>query len=83
MQELSAEVSDGLVGTSIYLVGMMGSGKSTVGKMLASILNYCFFDTDTLIETAAGKSVAQIFAEDGEAEFREAEVDTLEVGIRV
>lgn len=76
-EELSAEVVEGLAGTSVYLVGMMGSGKSTVGKMLANILKYCFFDTDKLIEEAAGKSVADIFEQDGEEEFRQAETDVL------
>ncbi len=39
------EVVEGLQGTSLFLVGMMGSGKSTVGKLVSKALGYCFFDT--------------------------------------
>ncbi len=48
--ELSLALQEQLRGSSVYLVGMMGSGKSTVGRMLAAALKYCFFDTDDLIE---------------------------------
>jgi shikimate kinase len=57
----------------ISLVGFMGSGKSTVGKQLAHVLQRPLFDTDSLIETRTGKSVADIFAGEGEAKFREYE----------
>ncbi len=43
------EVKEQLGGTSIYLVGMMGSGKSTVGRLLAAALQYCFFDSDVIV----------------------------------
>jgi shikimate kinase len=66
-----------LQGTNLYLIGMMGAGKSTVGKLLAPRLSYHFFDTDTLITQATGCSIAQIFAESGEAEFRQIETQTL------
>jgi shikimate kinase len=66
-----------LQGTNLYLIGMMGAGKSTVGKQLAPRLNYHFFDTDTLITQATGCSISQIFAESGEAEFRQIETQTL------
>lgn len=59
-----------LQGLNIYLVGMMGAGKTTVGELLAKQLGYKFFDTDTLITQVAGKSIQDIFAEDGEPEFR-------------
>jgi shikimate kinase len=67
-----------LKGTSIYLIGMMGSGKTTVGKGLATALGYRYFDTDQLIEGATQQSIAQIFAESGEGIFRELETRTVE-----
>jgi shikimate kinase len=57
----------------IVLIGMMGVGKSTVGRRLASRLNLPFVDADTEIETAAGLSVAEIFSKFGEAHFRDGE----------
>lgn len=57
---------------------MMGTGKSTVGKMLSQALGYCFFDTDALIEQLAGKTVAEIFNEDGEPDFRALETEVLQ-----
>ncbi|CAI5928648.1 unnamed protein product [Closterium sp. NIES-65] len=74
-QEKARSLVGDLKGTSIFLVGMMGSGKTTVGTLLADLLGYCFFDSDRVVEAAAGgASVAQIFAENGEEEFREIEV---------
>ncbi len=67
-----------LQGTSVYLIGMMGSGKTTVGQLLAAALGYRYFDTDQLIETATAQPVTQIFAESGEAIFRQLESNTLE-----
>ena len=58
----------------IVLVGFMGSGKSTVGQVVASRLRWHFRDLDTEIEARVGKPVARIFAEDGEARFRELEL---------
>jgi shikimate kinase len=57
----------------ISLVGFMGSGKSTVGEHLAHTLRRPFFDMDRVIETRMGKSVAEIFAGEREAKFREYE----------
>lgn len=62
---------------SLYLVGMMGSGKSTVGQVLAQRLDYRFFDTDTLIERATGQSIPAIFATAGEVAFRQLESQVL------
>lgn len=58
---------------SIVLVGMMGAGKSSVGRRLASRLGLPFSDADTEIEQAAGMSIPEIFAARGEAEFRDGE----------
>lgn len=58
---------------TIALVGLMGVGKSSVGRRLAGTLGMPFFDADTEIETAAGRSVSDIFADLGEAEFRAGE----------
>jgi shikimate kinase len=57
----------------IVLIGMMGVGKSTVGRRLASRLNVPFVDADTEIETAAGLTVAEIFERFGEEHFRDGE----------
>jgi shikimate kinase len=57
----------------IFLVGFMGAGKTTVGRALARHLDYAFFDLDELISARAGKSVQEIFADLGEAEFRSLE----------
>lgn len=57
----------------LILVGMMGAGKSTVGRHCAERLGRNLVDTDDLVEAGAAKSIAAIFAEDGEARFRELE----------
>ena len=57
----------------IYLTGFMGSGKSYIGRRLAANLNLPFFDLDTEIEAGEGRVISTIFAEDGEAFFREKE----------
>ncbi|SFJ44722.1 shikimate kinase [Bosea sp. OK403] len=58
---------------AVVLVGMMGSGKSAVGRRLATRLGLPFVDADTEIETAAGMSIPEIFAQRGETEFRDGE----------
>lgn len=58
---------------SIVLIGMMGSGKSSVGKRLAASLNLPFVDADTQIEKAANMTIAEIFETQGEAVFRSGE----------
>ncbi|WP_324616237.1 shikimate kinase [Lusitaniella coriacea] len=66
-----------LQGLSIFLVGMMGTGKTTVGKSLAKKLGYRFFDTDESIERVANQTVREIFEEYGESDFRELETKVL------
>jgi len=62
-----------LDGRSIVLVGLMGAGKSTIGRRLAQKLDLVFVDADAEIEQAAGKSVQDIFRDHGEESFREGE----------
>ncbi|WP_277057247.1 shikimate kinase [Trichlorobacter lovleyi] len=62
---------------SIILTGPMGSGKTSVGQLLAARLGYRFQDLDALLVEQAGKSINQIFAEEGEAAFRERETALL------
>ncbi|MBI2568781.1 MAG: shikimate kinase [Candidatus Schekmanbacteria bacterium] len=61
----------------VFLVGFMGSGKSTIGRLLASQWAQPFVDTDELVEAKAGKSITRIFQEDGEQAFRTLERDIL------
>lgn len=58
---------------TIALVGMMGAGKSSIGRRLASRLGVAFHDADSAIECAAGRPIPEIFAEYGEAAFRDCE----------
>ncbi|BAY96687.1 shikimate kinase [Tolypothrix tenuis PCC 7101] len=66
-----------LQGVNLYLIGMMGSGKTTVGRLLAKHLGYGFVDTDDVIVQVGGKSINQLFAESGETAFRQLESDVL------
>ena len=70
-------VSSLLQGVNLYLIGMMGAGKTTVGQLLAKHLGYGFLDTDSVITQSAGRSINQLFAEEGEAAFRQLESDVL------
>ena len=62
-----------LKGINVFLIGMMGTGKTTVGKKLAQQLGYRFFDTDVLIERVADRKIKEIFAHEGEESFRQLE----------
>ncbi|PYM81437.1 MAG: hypothetical protein DME09_16795, partial [Candidatus Rokuibacteriota bacterium] len=62
----------------IMLVGFMGAGKSTVGRLLARRLGRCFVETDDMIVAREGRSIPDIFGESGEARFRELEAEVLE-----
>ena len=57
----------------VVLVGAMGAGKSTVGRLVADALGVRFLDTDEVVERAAGRSVSEIFVDEGEAHFRDLE----------
>lgn len=61
----------------VFLVGFMGSGKSSVGRALAALVGARFEDTDARVEAAAGKSIEAIFRDDGEGRFREMEWEAL------
>lgn len=63
--------------STIVLVGVPGAGKTTVGKLLAKNLGIDFFDSDQVIESRAGKSVSDIFTQDGEPAFRRLEHDVI------
>jgi len=58
---------------NIVLTGFMGTGKTTVGKLIARQLNHVFIDTDEVIQERAGKTIPEIFIEDGEEAFRKME----------
>ena len=61
----------------IFLIGFMGSGKTTVGKRLAQRLNLPFIDTDHLIEQRSGLTIEQIFGQQGEEQFRKLEQEAI------
>ena len=63
---------------NIALIGFMGTGKSSVGQLVAGHLRFSFFDTDHDIEARAGKRITEIFAQDGEAAFRQWEERVVE-----
>jgi shikimate kinase len=58
---------------NVVLIGFMGSGKSSIGRLAAKALGYQFVDTDQLIVERSGRQISEIFAEDGEEAFRELE----------
>jgi shikimate kinase len=70
---LDADITAALGSRSIVLVGMMGAGKSTIGRRLGARLRLPFTDADTEIEAAAGMSIPDIFETRGEAQFRDGE----------
>ncbi|WP_303722651.1 shikimate kinase [Malonomonas rubra] len=61
----------------IFLIGFMGAGKTTVGKLLSERLNMQYLDTDTIVESKSGLSIERIFSLNGEEYFRELESTTL------
>ena len=77
MSDATPSLKQRLGGRSLYLVGMMGSGKTSTGRPLAEQLGYGFVDADAVIEQAAGCSIPEIFERDGEAGFRALESQVL------
>jgi shikimate kinase len=72
-QERLAQIREALGPRSVVLIGLMGAGKTAVGRRLANRIELPFIDADTEIELAAGASISEIFAEHGESYFREGE----------
>ena len=70
---LDAEIASALGKRCVVLIGMMGAGKSTIGRRMAARLRLPFLDADTEIETAAGMSIPDIFEAHGEPHFRDGE----------
>jgi shikimate kinase len=61
----------------VYIIGFMGSGKSTAGKRLATTLGWSFIDLDRKIEEVASKTIPEIFSQEGEDRFRSLETEVL------
>ena len=76
-QSTQQTLKEKLGGRNIFLIGMMGSGKSQTGPDLAKMINYAFVDTDDVIEKASKQSISDIFEKDGETVFRDLEKQVL------
>ena len=72
-QSTHQTLKEKLGGRNIFLIGMMGSGKSQTGPDLAKFINYAFVDTDDVIEKASKQSISNIFEKEGEQAFRDLE----------
>ena len=77
VQSTPETLKEKLGGRNIFLIGMMGSGKSQTGPVLAKMINYAFVDTDDVIEKASKQSISSIFEKDGEKVFRDVEKKVL------
>ena len=77
VQSTPKTLKEKLGGRNIFLIGMMGSGKSQTGPVLAKMINYAFVDTDDVIEKASKHSISSIFEKDGEKVFRDVEKKVL------
>ena len=75
---MAATGATAAVPRNVILVGFMGAGKSTVGRLLARRLGRCFVETDAMITAREGRSIPEIFADRGEPYFRQLEVEALE-----
>jgi shikimate kinase len=64
--------------SNVFLIGPMGSGKSAVGRHLARLLRFSFYDSDADIEAKTGVDIAFIFEKEGEAGFRQRELESIE-----
>jgi len=84
---MESNFTNGLIkelgGRSIFLIGMMGSGKSSTGPILAEILKYKFVDLDVLIEKFTKKTIDKVFSEEGEEYFRDLETQCLQEIIKL
>ncbi len=76
-QSNQQSLKETLGGRNIFLIGMMGSGKSQTGPNLAKMINYAFVDTDDVIEKASKQNISDIFEKDGETGFRGLEKQVL------
>ncbi len=77
VQSTPKTLKEKLGGRNIFLIGMMASGKSQTGPVLAKMINYAFVDTDDVIEKASKQSISSIFEKDGEKVFRDVEKKVL------
>ena len=77
-QSKQQTLKEKLGGRNIFLIGMMGSGKSQTGPNLAKLINYAFVDTDDVIEKASKQSISSIFEKEGEKVFRSIEKQVLQ-----
>ena len=76
-QSTQKTLKEKLGGRNIFLIGMMGSGKTQTGPYLARMINYAFVDTDDVIEKASKQSISAIFKKEGETAFRDLEKQVL------
>ena len=77
MKDSDAVKPDGVQGKNVVLIGMPGSGKSTIGARLAGMLGYAYIDTDALIEKVTGRSLQKIVDDNGYLTLREIEEKVL------
>ena len=82
-QSIIEKIVEVIKGRSIFLIGMMGCGKSQTGLKLAELLKYKYIDLDSLIEKLAKKSINQFFNDEGEDDFRELETNCLKETIKI
>ncbi len=82
-QSIIEKTVDFIKGRNIFLIGMMGCGKSQTGLKLAEFLKYKYVDLDSLIEKLAKKSINQIFKDEGEDNFRALETNCLKETIKI
>ena len=82
-QSIIEKIVEVIKGRSIFLIGMMGCGKSQTGLKLAELLKYKYIDLDSLIEKLVKKSINEIFNDEGEDDFRELETNCLKETIKI
>lgn len=81
MEWRTSSITDDRVKRHIVLVGLPGAGKTTIGRLVAAALGAPFVDLDKAIERRSGKAISQLFAQDGEAAFRELERAAMEAAL--